>query len=350
MSRIFSCFPTFLLANGVPEPPERFLSKVTYQVETSVSYALPEGVRTEDFEPSELIRFKSTRTFDRVEKYLVPEEGVVSITFHDRSRGIFPDWMDRPVVTYIDQEGVTKYNRNGTAIFEQNHDDYFRGLLKVTSALTDPGSFGYHRLPQYSERQLDHLRENGFRVDHLGERVVSIANDRTELIFDADRGYSKLSKFKEAEISRTEEKITKLIYDDYAIPLQEIIREFKTSKFGVCYEKTTIITYQDYKVESEVGTRDQANSSESPPHDQLKVVPNPATHEMNVHLPPNTFTDGENIRISIIGSTGEQVIPVRTRKVTDAILRLDVAFLPPGAYLLRIAGRNHQFSTKFAKL
>lgn len=91
----------------------------------------------------------------------------------------------------------------------------------------------------------------------------------------------------------------------------------------------------------------QQNSQLTPGEfSQFKIYPNPATNYMNLAV-GTEFNMGENLVLTIMNISGATVKQIN--QSANSISRIDISYLAPGAYILKVSGKSKTVARKFIK-
>jgi len=81
---------------------------------------------------------------------------------------------------------------------------------------------------------------------------------------------------------------------------------------------------------------------------QIKVYPNPVSHQLHIVMDIVTTKSGESINLRLINITGK-VILTNKYNLDNSVINLDVAGLPAGEYTLILANDGVKFTQKVIK-
>jgi len=80
----------------------------------------------------------------------------------------------------------------------------------------------------------------------------------------------------------------------------------------------------------------------------IKVYPNPVSHQLHIVLDINTIKSGESINLQLINIAGK-VILANKYNLNNSVINLDIAGLPTGEYTLILANDKVKFAQKVIK-
>jgi hypothetical protein len=329
------------------ELPQDYQALVTYEVEKSTSFSLPDGTNMQDLPSSDVLQLIPKVERNQVSEYLLADGSVTKVITHLDSENLYPNWFKPSAVTVIDKAKVSKFDENGELVLEMEHEPLYRLMYKLSTINIVPENFGLIEKPTYlSNSEIATIENSGSTVASDAEGTITITkpltpsqltapNTELQIRYHPESDFIEQQRIENGEVKRKSYQFNGYNYDNDYIINKKITLTNETTASGHCYEKIELEQFNKYQIKRWLGERSKSDNTMRKAANQfIEITPNPFNNQLIINLDATKYEFKTTGSLRVVDLVGRAVYQTTLDANTPKRQIVETTTWPAGAYLV----------------